>query len=74
MTELDPEFLPAPQRCKVARLLDVLDEHDRAKFDVAFASERASNAKIADAFTNRGLKVNDETVGLHRYGTCCCGS
>ena len=72
MAELDPEFLPAPRPCRVAERLSQLSKKDRAKFDVALGDERASDRKIAEAFTRRGLNVGDEAVGKHRRGACAC--
>lgn len=74
--DLLEESAAAPARCKVGRLLDLLDEDARAEADAAILKESGySGANIAYALTKMtGEFIHPSTVNIHRGRGCKCHS
>ena len=81
------ESLSAPDQkvCKLARLIDELDEEDRKAVGEFIAQARQSPpmqgahnhfspGRLRRAIVAAGHPVGQDTVERHLRGTCCCGS
>lgn len=59
-------------RCTVARLVEVMEDEERADFLAAIDDHALSCAAIARAVTARGHDIQQGTLTRHRKGMCGC--
>lgn len=61
-------------QCKVSRLLDTLDDEDRAAIDGALADTgRFTAPMIVEALAAAGHEMDEQAIRRHRTGKCCRG-
>lgn len=62
------------ERCTVGKILDDLDEAERAGLETLLASGSGWNhEQIAEEIRTAGFYVQASTVGRHRRNGCRCG-
>ena len=75
-TDHDPfsDFLPQPKKCKLARVLEELDDPhaDALRKALAMPPKEMSHLRIARVVTDWGHSVSDSSVEAHRAADCVC--
>jgi hypothetical protein len=61
-------------RCRMAQVLEALDDDDAADLRVAFDDADVTHASIARVLTAAGHSVTQNLVTRHRNGLCSCGT
>lgn len=58
--------------CKVASLLETLDEQTKSVLERVLQS-KVPHSSIATELRDSGYEIGRTTIGLHRTGRCACG-
>jgi len=59
-------------KCPVSRLLDDIENADKADLIAALDDKSIPNAAIARALERHGNTIRADAIGNHRYGRCAC--
>lgn len=69
----DPaRVVPASSVCSVARILDALDDNDRAWLSIVLVDPEEQSAAIGRTLTRAGHRIAGTTIARHRRGDCTC--
>ncbi|MBN0040222.1 hypothetical protein JN535_08585 [Cellulosimicrobium cellulans] len=68
------ETTPRPPRsvCSVAKILDTLDDNDRAWLNAVLEDPEETGAAIGRTLTRAGHPIAGTTISRHRRGDCTC--
>lgn len=72
LTEVAALNVPRRERCSIAVLLETFDADDARDLRLLLADPDVPATLIARALSNRGHKVQGQTVRRHRKRDCSC--
>lgn len=72
LEDLKPRKKELP--CKIREILETLEPKDQEILKEALADKAWGDKTLANALTERGIKVSDTPVRKHRAGRCSCNA